>query len=138
MGLRNSYSSASLWNPGEGTLTPGAGLDQASTGNIDLNQYDQKAPSKYTGMAQGATGAMNAGGTAGQAITSAELMGMMSGASAAGPVGLAAGLGLTAYEQSKQAEAKNEQARVAEAQQRKADVQNALNTALGATRQLGV
>jgi hypothetical protein len=127
-------------------MSAGKGLEEASqnTPNATAGTYTLGQLA-----AKGATQAMNAGGTMGQTATSAGLMmglgsigaGAGTAAAAAGPVGwgvAAGGLALSAYEQSQKAEAMNEQARVQEAQQRKADVQTALNQALGATRQLGV
>lgn len=133
MALPSGYNSASFLD--ENGNVKFAGLDSAS-------QPVQTQPSLQdakTAAAKGAMASMNAGGSAGQTLTSAGLMATMTGKSGAlGPAGIGAGLALTAYEQSKQAEANNERARIQEEQDRKAAVQTALNQALGATRQLGV
>ena len=91
-------------------------------------------------MAQGAKDAMKAGGSAGSVLTSAGAYGLMGDAALLGAGGatLGAGLALSAYEQDQKAKAMDEKAKIEEAEQRKAAVQNALNQALGATRQLGV
>jgi hypothetical protein len=157
MGLRSGNASGAnyygLAFPSMNTEDPYAKAPVVA--GAELEEASQKAPeaaAAYTPgqlAAKGATQAMNAGGTMGQTATSAGLMmglgsigaGAGTAAAAAGPVGwgvAAGGLALSAYEQSQKAEAMNEQARVQEAQQRKADVQTALNQALGATRQLGV
>ena len=119
----------------------GSGLDMASQ-KAPEEVVDQKKPGGYKDLATGATQAMNAGGTPASALTSAGIYGLMAdagtGAAAMGPYALAGGLALGAYEQSQKADAMNEQARIQEAQQRKQNVQMALNEALGATRQLGV
>lgn len=112
-----------------------SGIDSLSNGagGSDSSTLIKQSPSIAPALNQG----MNSGSSAGGVLTGAGVYGMMAGA-AAGPAALGAGLALSAYEQSKKAEAMNEQARVQEAQQRKSAVQNALNEALGATRQLGV
>jgi hypothetical protein len=93
----------------------------------------------YSQVARGATSTMNAGGSAGQTLTSAGLMGVLTSTGGmAGPAALGAGVALSMYEQQKQAEAAQERARIEEEQNRKQAVQSALNQALGATRQLGV
>lgn len=115
----------------------GKGLDEASVPYSMTTNEELRAPGKYAGMAEGAKAGMAGGASAGGTLTSAGLMGMMSGA-AAGPYALAGGLALSAYEQKQQADAANERARVEEAQQRKAATQNALNQLLASTRNLGV
>jgi hypothetical protein len=132
------YSSASLWNPEENSkLDSGYGLAQASQPSSSAAPVTDEG---YKGMAKGGISAMNAGSSVGGALTGAGIYGMMSGGTAAamGPYALGAGLALSAWEQKQKADAMNEQARIEEAQQRKAAVQGALNSALGATRQLGV
>ncbi len=131
----------SLYSPESRNFQAGSGLEMASqpaTPDVDPKQ----SGSGYKDMGKGAISAMNAGGTAGSALTSAGIMGLMAesgtAAAAAGPYALAGGLALSAYEQNRKAEAMNEQARVEEAQQRKQNVQAALNQALGATKMLGV
>jgi hypothetical protein len=121
-------------------LLYGSGLDEGSQALGDISTTP-KNPAGYQDLAKGGMSAMNAGSSAGGALTSAGMYGLMSdsaAASAAGPYALGAGLALSAYEQSQKAQAAQEQARVQEANQRKQDVQMALNSALGATRQLGV
>lgn len=118
----------------------GEGLSQASTPSTPP-AADAKDTSLKE-MAKAGASTMNTGGSLGSTLTGAGIFGLMSNAgsaaAAAGPYALGAGLLLSAYEQSKQADALNEQARVAEAQNRKAAVQNALTNALSATKMLGV
>jgi len=114
----------------------GAGLDMASTPAAPAAAPVAAPPT----MAQGATQAMNAGGSPSSVLTSAGAYGLLGDAKLLGAGGatLGAGLALGAYEQHQKAKAMEEKARIEEAEQRKAAVQNALNQALGATRQLGV
>ena len=126
-----------------GKLNPSSfGIDEVSAGSGPLTSQDKAPAGGYKDMARGATASMNAGGTAGQALTGAGIYGLMAeggtAAAAAGPYALAAGLALTAYENSKKADAMNEQARVEEAQNRKAATQNAINSMINVTRGLGV
>jgi len=114
----------------------GTGLDMASAPAIPVAAPVAAPPT----MAQGAASAMNAGGSAGSVLTSAGAYGLLGDSALLGAGGatLGAGLALSAYEQSQKAKAMDEAAKIQEAEQRKAAVQNALNQALGATRQLGV
>jgi len=118
----------------------GSGLDQASQKTPDI--APPPATGGYKDLATGGMQAMNAGSTPSGALTSAGIYGLMADAGTAsaalGPYALAGGLALGAYEQSQKADAMNEQAKIKEAQDRKQNVQMALNQALGATRQLGV
>lgn len=108
----------------------GSGLDAGSNKEA-VPEYGQTQATDYSGAAKGATAAMNAGGSAGSTLTSAGLYSM-------NPYMIGGGLALSVVEGDAKNKAANERARVEEAQQRKIAVQNALNQALGATRQLGV
>lgn len=116
----------------------GAGLDMASKSETPSAAAAPVAAPPT--MAQGAASAMNAGGSPSSVLTSAGAYGLLGDAKLLGAGGatLGAGLALGAYEQHQKAKAMEEKARIEEAEQRKAAVQNALNQALGATRQLGV
>jgi len=159
MGLRNGYGSASLFkglNPDATDqaytlIIPesGAGLEAGSIPSTGLIPPAEKGESPYSVAGKGAAQAMGAGGSFGQTATSAGLsLGLASLGAAegtalagAGPAGLgllAGGLALSALESKNKDEAEEERAKIKEAEQRKAAVQNALNQALGATRQLGV
>jgi hypothetical protein len=119
LGTKYSTGSASLY---------GSGLDQASQKDIDLNKEE---PFNKKAAMQGAAQSMNAGGSAGQVVTSAGLATM-------NPWLIGGGLALTAVEGNQKAKAMDEAAKVKEAETRKIAVQNALNSSLNATRQLGV
>ena len=73
-------------------------------------------------MAQTAAAGMSSGGSLGGILTGAGV----------------AGLALSLYEQKKQADAAEENARIQEQQNRKTAVQNAISNALSATKMLGV
>lgn len=141
-GNKSAYNSASLfsqYSPEEMQLESGygSGLDM---GSQKTDTPEAPAISGKKDMATGANLAMNAGGSPASVLTSAGAYGLMGDAALLGAGGatLGAGLALGAYEQHKKARAMEEQARIKEAEQRKAAVQDALNQALGATRQLGV
>jgi len=123
-----------------GKLNPSSfGIDEVSAGSGPLTSQDKAPTGGYKDMGRGATATMNAGGSAGSTLTGAGIYGLMAGTGgAAAPVALGAGLALTAYENSKKADAMNEQARVEEAQNRKAATQNAINSMINVTRGLGV
>jgi hypothetical protein len=159
MGLRNGYGSASLFkglNPDDTEQVyklvipeSGAGLEAGSNPFSGLAAPAEKGENPYSVAGRGAAQAMNAGGSFGQTATSAGLslgLGSLGAAqgtalAAAGPAGLAlmgGGLLLSAAESRSKSEADYERRKIEEEEKRKANVQNALNQALGATRQLGV
>lgn len=118
----------------------GSGLDLASVPVTPTDTPEAPAISGKKDMATGANLAMNAGGSPASVLTSAGAYGLMGDAALLGAGGatLGAGLALSAYEQDQKAKAMDEKAKIEETEQRKIAVQNALNQALGATRQLGV
>jgi hypothetical protein len=145
--MNDPYSSASLWSGM--TQQPNNynyQLTIPETGNslIPSSSYSptQNTPLVTGGsdLAKGAAVSMIGGGTLGQTLTGAGIYGLMGDSKlmGAGGAALGGGLALSMYEQSQKANAMNEQSRVDEAQKRKAAVQNALNSALQATSQLGI
>ncbi|MEY3879401.1 MAG: hypothetical protein RIQ94_196 [Pseudomonadota bacterium] len=129
-----SRSSARLYKAGEG----GGGLDQGSQDTPSTpkgNGYNQQMGQE---LAKGATQAMSGGGGMGQTLTSAGMYATMSGNPMVGVPLIAGGMLMSSSESKNAAKAAAEKARVDEANQRKQNVQAALNQALQASGQLGV
>lgn len=121
------------------SLDPYSPEDQQIIDDI-VSEHDQYLKDQTEGkkqMAKSAALGMSAGGSLGSVLTGAGVSGMMTGVAAAPWVG-AAGLALSLYEQKRQADAAEEQARIQAAENKKTATQNAVNNMINVARGLGV